>query len=132
MLKIYISGPIAGYPEANRPAFEHYARLVRVAGGDSVLPHDISPDHQGPCPRDAIAGADGHAWACHLRGDIIVMLQCDGVVMMPGWERSHGARMEHTVAASCGLPIHYFLGNSGLARNSDGFPLHSIIDGVLA
>jgi hypothetical protein len=132
-VKIYVSGPIAGRPEANRPMFEEYAHLVRMAGGDPVLPHDISPEHSGACPTDPLRGADGHSWSCHLRADIVQMLGCDGVVMMPGWERSHGARQEHNTAAACGMPIHYFMGDSGLAKDSQGYPLQQIIeDKVLA
>lgn len=121
-LKIYVSGPIAGRLNANREEFDSAAALVRMAGAEPLLPHDIYPDHLGVCPPSPITGSDGHTWSCHLRYDVAEMLQCDGVVMLPGWEASHGARLEHTVAAACGLPVHY-LGEHGSIKTSLGVHL---------
>jgi hypothetical protein len=118
-LRIYVSGPIAGKPEANRQEFDEAARLVRMAGGDPVVPHDIVPDHVGECPPDPIMGSDGHTWPCHLRYDLLEMLCCDGVVMLPGWERSHGSRLEHQVASVAALPVHY-MGPFGSLITSTG------------
>lgn len=125
-LKIYVSGPIAGRPEANRAEFESAADLVRWAGADPLLPHDIHPDHLGTCPPDPIVGGDGHTWPCHLRYDVAEMVKCDGVVMLPGWERSHGARLEHTVAAATGIPVHY-LGEHGSIKTSSGSHLFEAV-----
>lgn len=33
-----------------------------------------------------------------LEGDIEIMLRCDVVIMLPGWENSHGAKAEHKIA----------------------------------
>lgn len=121
-LKIYVSGPIADRPDANREEFVRAASLVRTAGAEPLLPHDIHPAHSGPCSPNSIVGSDGHSWSCHLRQDILQMLQCDGVVMLTGWEASHGARLEHTVAAACGLPVHY-LSEYGSIRTSMGVHL---------
>lgn len=119
-LKAYISGPIAGIRDANISEFNDAASLVKAAGVEALIPHDIVPDHLGACPQDTIrSGQGGHSWACHLRYDLAAMLECDAVVMLPGWERSHGARIEHTVAAAVGIPIHY-LGDFGSLRTSHG------------
>jgi hypothetical protein len=34
---------------------------------------------------------------------------CEGIVMLPGWQRSYGAKAEHEHAVSLGLPIFYGL-----------------------
>lgn len=129
-MRMYLSGPIAGRPNANKETFEHYAALVRMAGADPLLPSEVKPDHEGDCPPDPLKGADGHSWSCHLRADIQAMLQCDAVGMLPGWERSHGARLENTVAAASGLPVFYFTGEYLTARTSAGLPLQQHVDEV--
>lgn len=115
-MKIYISGPISGYENSNRPAFNQTALAVRALGHLPVIPHDIPPwPHDGPCPRSYAMGGNGdspHSAACFLRGDLSFMLRvCDALLMLKGWEASVGARLEHQVAASCGMPIYYSLEN---------------------
>jgi hypothetical protein len=118
-LRVYISGPISGLPEANYSEFADAAHLVQSAGCDPVIPHDVTPKHEGACVPDGRREPSGHTYACHLRADVLAMLSCDAVVMLPGWEPSHGARIEHTVAAACGLPIHY-IGEFGSIKTSSG------------
>lgn len=118
-LTIYVSGPIAGRPDSNNAEFEEAYRLIRMAGANALLPRDIRPSHQGACPPDPIVGGDGHTWPCHLRADLTAMMTCDGVAMLAGWERSHGSRLEHTVAAAAGLPVFYF-GEFGSIKTSTG------------
>ena len=43
-----------------------------------------------------------------LRHDLAILLvACDRVVMLPGWQRSKGARCEHDVAQCIGLVVEY-------------------------
>ena len=37
----------------------------------------------------------------------MVLLQCDGVATLPGWQQSRGAVLEVTTALSVGLPIQH-------------------------
>lgn len=126
MLKIYVSGPITGIPEANRQEFEDAAKMVQAAGAWPLIPHDIDPDHLGRCIPDGKREASGHTYPCHLRADVLVMLTCDAVLMLPGWEQSHGARQEHNIAAVCGVPIHY-MGDFGSMRTSQGSHLFEAV-----
>lgn len=104
-IRVYISGPITGYPDANEEAFRAAAKALQARGHDTVVPHDIRPwAHNGVCPRGYAAMA-GHSSACYLRADIIEMLQCDVVVTLPGWEDSVGARTEVMTAMTCGMPV---------------------------
>jgi hypothetical protein len=34
-----------------------------------------------------------------------MMLQCDSVLMLPGWQHSKGATIERFVAEACAMPI---------------------------
>jgi hypothetical protein len=103
-MKIYISGPIAGYP-AFREVFESAAIHLTHMGHEVVNPCDIpAHEHEGKCPK-GYATANGHSSACYLRTDLKGLLDCDAIFMMSGWEQSIGARLEHSVAAHCGLKL---------------------------
>ena len=36
-----------------------------------------------------------------------MLLDCDAICMMDGWEESKGAKLELDVATSCGLTVYY-------------------------
>lgn len=92
MKRIYLSGPISGMPNENRPAFEAAANAMRGAGLDVVTPFEINPTPG--------------TWAECMRKDIAVMLtQCDAVVLLDGWEKSGGAVGEASIANWLGMPI---------------------------
>lgn len=106
---VYVSGPIAGKPDGNKKLFESARRYLLTRPGvvKVHIPHDITPwHHLGDCP-PSYATNEGHSAACHLRADLQVMLGCDEVYLLPGWEASVGARLELQVAAACGLPVHF-------------------------
>lgn len=106
-LRFYVSGPIAGYPERNKLSFDIAAIRLRRLGHVPVLPLTIDAwQHGGPCPRGYTNG-EGHSSACWLRADLVVMLQCDAVLMLPAWEWSQGATLEHRVAIMTGMPVYY-------------------------
>lgn len=105
MSRFYISGAIAGHPDGNREAFERAAERLEELGHEAVNPHDIDPDHDGPC-RIGYADAGEHTSACHLRADIRKLLDCDSMALLPGWGRSRGANIEVTVANAIGIPVY--------------------------
>lgn len=43
----------------------------------------------------------------HIRADLKMLLACDEIYMMRGWEWSKGASRERDVALECGLKIRY-------------------------
>ena len=43
--------------------------------------------------------------ADHLRADIGDLLDCDAILMLPGWEDSAGATLEHSIAVALGLEV---------------------------
>jgi len=104
---VYLSGPIAGYPEGNEKAFRAVATYLEAQGYEAIVPHDLLPAvHEGECPKGYRSEGARHAAACHLRSDLVEMLRhADEIWMLPGWESSVGARLEMQVAAACGLPV---------------------------
>lgn len=89
---IYISGPMTGLPEMNFPAFNAKAAELRSQGRDVVNPaeHDEAPDLP---------------WHVYLRKDIRLLMDCDTIHMLPGWESSRGARLELHIAKELGFYV---------------------------
>lgn len=106
-MRLYLSGPITGYPEHNVPAFAGATQALEMVGHTVLNPHTVCTvldDHEckGPCnPSDALL-----PWEDYLRADLIAMLrQCDGLAMLPGWQHSRGATLEHHVAVALGWEV---------------------------
>lgn len=108
-LRVYIAGPIAGKPNANRAAFSRAVKYVERRGHMALNPHTVKVvPHLDPCPEGPPGGEGSeHTAPCYMRHDIIAMLNCDAIYLLRGWEYSIGARTEFEVARSCGLKIFY-------------------------
>lgn len=90
--KIYIAGPMAGIPEFNAPAFHAEAARLRALGYEVENPADVKL-------------ADGATWSDYMRADLPLLLKCDTVVLLPGWNHSRGARLEAHLARELGLHV---------------------------
>lgn len=107
MKRVYLSGPITGHPN-HRIEFAEAGVLVAAMGAIPVDPHDI------PAACEDFSCLDGgvppnydgkHSWDCYMRGDIAVLMGCDEVVLLKGWETSKGATLEQFVARTVGIPV---------------------------
>jgi hypothetical protein len=129
-MKVYLSGPIAGQEHAGIPAFEDAANRVRLRGHEPVMPQDVQPPvHDGDCPPSYDHG-NGHSAACWMRADIAVLLGCDAVLMLGGWQRSVGAVRELSVATWCGIPV--FMSVNTLPLNAGRQPVPPTVNEVPA
>lgn len=84
-MKLYIAGPMTGLPELNFPEFERVTQRLRALGHEVVSPHEVCPDKT-------------MLWCDAMKKDIVVLLDCDGLVRLKGWECSKGASLEHHIA----------------------------------
>ncbi len=69
-------------------------------------PRTTDPAHAGRCPageRQSTA-AGPHPYPCWVRASLRMMLECDSVLMLPGWQQSKGASLERLVAESSAMP----------------------------
>lgn len=91
--KVYISGAIAHYDlEERKAAFGNAERFLALKGYNHVNPFKNGlPD-------------EAH-WREHMRADIALLLGCDYIYMLRGWELSKGAKLELDVASSCGIEV---------------------------
>lgn len=91
--KVYISGAIAHYDLKERMAtFDHAARYLSIKGYEPVNPFENG------------VSQDAH-WMERMRVDIALLLKCDCIYMLQGWELSKGAKLELDVASSCGIKV---------------------------
>ncbi len=92
-LRVYIAGPMTGRPAFNFPAFHAVAARLRQAGAEAIN------------PAESFGGRTDLPRASYLRADMILLAQCQAVVMLPGWENSHGAKLEYLMAREIGLLV---------------------------
>ena len=88
----YIAGPMSSMPDLNFPAFHARAAELRAAGFEVENPAEINAD--------PTAG-----WEACMRQDIARLVLCDAILLLPGWQQSRGARLEHTIAVELGLMV---------------------------
>jgi hypothetical protein len=93
MNNIYISGPMTGHPNLNYPLFERVAKELREAGFEVISPAENQ--------------AVGLAWTEYMKNSIRLLLHCDGIYMLQGWQDSKGATLEHEIAKDLGYQIIY-------------------------
>ena len=91
--RVYVSGPIAGYDlQERKMAFLKVQHMLESLG------YEVSNPFDNGVPDDA-------HWREHMRADIAMLLQCQSIYMMPGWEFSKGCKLELDVATSCGIRL---------------------------
>jgi len=97
---VYVAGPYSAPTIEGRTANIHAAWLVgcQVAtlGVYPVVPH-TNTQHM-----DKIQD-----WQWWIDATLELMLRCNAVLMMEGWEKSRGARGEEAMAKKVGIPVFY-------------------------
>ncbi len=91
--RIFISGPMTGLPNHNFPVFDTAARRLERAGWEVVN------------PADNFGGRTDLPRSSYLRADVVLLLQCDALAVLPGWEASLGAKIEYLLARELGMPV---------------------------
>lgn len=96
-MKVYLSGPMKGYPKSNYPLFNAVAGQLRRAGHKVYNPAEFPHVEGEEFPlRKAFAEYTGF------------ICEADAIVLLPGWEVSSGAGVEHALAKVLGLMIIEF------------------------
>jgi len=91
--RVYIAGPMTGHLDHNYPAFHAAAQRLRDAGWDVANPAE-NFDGRTDLPRES-----------YLRADVALLVDCDAIALLPGWEDSSGAKMEYLIARAFGMEI---------------------------
>jgi hypothetical protein len=93
-MKVYIAGPMTGIEDYNFPAFNAAADSWRAVGWDVINPAELDGEDTS------------HPWDFYLRRDLKLLVDCDAIAQLPGWENSKGARLETHVAEALGLSVY--------------------------
>jgi nucleoside 2-deoxyribosyltransferase len=94
-LKIYIAGPMSGYPDFNHAAFHKQASELHSLGVNVLNPAEID------------GGSTDKPWEYYMRKAIALLVQADGVVVLDGWENSKGVKLELAIASALRMPVEY-------------------------
>ena len=90
-MKIYIAGPMTGYPDFNYPAFTHAGEVLTAKGWDVLNPVDSEKENTD-------AAYQSKPWSWYLRSALKMVTDAEAICLLPGWEESSGARLEAYVA----------------------------------
>lgn len=101
MSRTYICGPMTGLPDLNFPAFHAEAARLRALGIEVVSPAEINSTAKVFTDRDELLAH----WRKCMRLDIAALMTCDRISLLPGWDRSRGATVEHFNAWALGMPV---------------------------
>ena len=94
--RVYILGPMTGYPDENRPAFRAAAKMLRSMGAVVISPDELDEMYPIHEPN----------WEKYLRRDLPFVAKATVGVALPGWRASRGATLEATVISQLGGPIY--------------------------
>lgn len=111
---LYTAGPMTGHPQFNFPAFDALAASLRAAGYNVISPAELDDPEDRAA---ALASPDGYmhgghhmnkTWGDFLARDVKLIADgnIDGIVILPGWQTSRGARLETFVGRMlCGKTV---------------------------
>ncbi len=96
MPRIYVAGPMTGLPDFNYPAFHDAAARLRKRGWHVENPADNPAPHV-----DAECN-----WTAYMRMGVSQLMTCSAIYLLPGWQQSKGASLEHFIAQRLGLTVY--------------------------
>ena len=108
-VRAYIAGPMTNKPHFNFAAFDEAATRMRAMGYIVVNPADLDramgfDANELPDDADWSKPPNFDVEAC-VKRDMLALIDCDAIYMLPGWSKSVGASAEHAVAAWKGMHI---------------------------
>ena len=110
-MNIYLGGPMRGLPNFNFPAFYEAANKLRAEGHTVFNPAERDNDthgvdiSEGNTTGDEEQASNEHGFSLReALGDdtSYLCLHADCIALLPGWERSLGAKAELALAKALG------------------------------
>lgn len=104
---VYVSGPYSGNTPEQTDKNIAAARAVAVQlwemGHAVICPHTNTINFERDCKA---------TYEQYIEGDLNMISRCDALVMLPTWEASKGALIEHAYAVELAIPIFYYNGTA--------------------
>jgi hypothetical protein len=98
LMRVYISGPITGCDDINRPAFDAAEKSLKEMGYEVINPLNLFN-----MPLEE--GSYNIPWEGYMRIDIKALCDCDAIYQLAGWENSRGATLEAIIASALDMRI---------------------------
>lgn len=116
----YLAGPMSGIAQFNFPAFDEAARRLREKGHVIISPAELDdPDVRTKAmdSADGAPSAELPSWGALLARDVSIVADlCNALILLPGWAKSRGAKLEAYVALLCGHSIYFYDGRFDFAN----------------
>lgn len=108
-MKVYISGPVTG-TEGYMERFARAEEKLQAEGHIAVNPARVNAQ----LPKHATTHEE------YMRVSLVLLGMCDAVLMLGGWEKSRGCRMELEYACENGITITFEEGKDGKVETGKG------------
>lgn len=115
-MRLYLSGPMSNVPGFNIPAFETATANLRALGYEVLSPPELDAE-AGLDVGIMLASPDGKpvpgaTWGDCLARDVKIIADgdVDGIVLLPNWWKSKGARLEIFVGMLNRVKIYEYTG----------------------
>lgn len=122
MQTLYVAGPMTGYERFNYPLFRQVGASLAEVGYTVKNPVDVDDLFPTECqrrvalptkpPKSRLLTRCGHCrecaertWPWYMRKTIAMLLECDGVAVLPLWRESKGANIEVGIAEALQMPV---------------------------
>lgn len=111
-MKFYLAGRMTGLPNFNFQAFEDACfHLRNMMGLEVVSPHEIdhgeTEETRGNLP-----------YTTYIKAGLKLLLECDAIILMDGWELSQGCLTELVTARAAGLDVYFLDTDTGVLSTS--------------
>lgn len=98
---IFISGPMSGYKNYNFEHFDEVERKLRAGGHDVVNPAEVCRRYG----QDKVVADKNMYWLVVGEQQKEERAFCNAIILLEGWERSIGVRLELRTALELGFII---------------------------
>ena len=109
-MRIYLAGPMRGYPTFNFPAFDFASSKLRAEGHFVFSPAERDREAYGAEIEDNPTGDEAKVKnaACTINDCMLadtkwICENADAIALLPGWEKSSGANAELALGKALGL-----------------------------
>lgn len=102
--KVYISGRMTGVKDFEEIFQIAEERIIQL-GGEPVNPVKIEHNQSIYENVAKLVGEEEANWPAYIIRDLVYLLACDYIFLLPGWTRSFGAKIEFFFAVKMGLQV---------------------------
>ncbi len=106
----YVCGPMTGVPRFNYPLFDIVTAHLRLTDVGVISPTELDSMEMQTAARESLTGdfndikPAGESWGDILARDVkLIEKEIGNFALLPGWQRSRGARLEVFVALLVGV-----------------------------